>query len=329
MTRFTDAVDTVQDAANAIGEFASDLFETVGKAVEDATSFAHNAPALGGALAWLGGVVAHTLDIVGASIKGLLGLFGGVLGGIIRMLGGVVSLNGRYVRAGLTDIGSSFAGGIIVVIGKVASLVQSIILVEARERKLTPQEVRLLRKVFRNSIAYYNVRLVEGRAGLFGLNPRPFALGNTIYLKDRSVSREPDLLVHECTHIWQYQKIGARYTSDALGAQFLIEDAYNWEKEVGRGKDLWARFNPEAQASFLQDAYVWGEIIKDGTVVARGGGVFYDADGESTVGRLIVRAVDHTARADTALAVVRRRASSRLSGALGPRQLPMLLRKEE
>ena len=208
-------------------------------------------------------------------------------------------------------------------------MVQSIILVEARERRLTAQEIRLLRRIFRDSIAYYNVRLVEGRAGLFGLNSRPFALGNTIYLKDRSVSREPDLLVHECTHIWQYQKIGARYTSDALGAQFLVEDAYNWEKEVGRGKDLWARFNPEAQASFLQDAYVWGEIIKDGLVVARGGGVFYDADGESTVGRLIVRAVDHTARADTAMALVRRHASSRLSGALGPRQLPMLLKRPE
>jgi hypothetical protein len=329
MTWFTEAVDTAEDAPNAIAEVVSDIVETIGKAIEDATSLPRGTPALGVALAWLGGVVAHALDIVGVSIKGLLGIVGGVIGGVIRMVGGVLSLNGGYVRAGLVDIGSSFAGAIILVVAKMASLVQSIILVEARERQLTAREIRLLRRVFRNSVAYYNVRLVEGRAGLFGLNPRPFALGNTIYLKDRDVSREPDLLVHECTHVWQYQKVGARYTSDALGAQWLLDDAYDWEKEVGRGKDLWARFNKEAQASFLQDAYIWGEIIRDGFVVARGGGAFFDADGESTVGRLVVRAVDHTTRADTALAVVRRSGSARLSGALGGRQLPMLIKGPE
>ena len=50
---------------------------------------------------------------------------------------------------------------------------------------------------------------------------------------------------------------------------------------------------------------------------------------ESAIGRLIFRAVDHTARADTALALVRARAALRLSGALGPRPLPMLLREPD
>ena len=159
-------------------------------------------------------------------------------------------MNEGQARAGLIDIGSSFAGGVIVIAGKAASLVQSIFLVEAQGRGLTAEEIKLLRRVFRNSIAYYNVRLVEGRAGLFGLNPRPFALGNTIYLKDRNVSREPDLLVHEITHVWQYQRIGARYTSDALGAQFFVDDAYNWEKEVGRGKESVGQVQPGGPGFF-------------------------------------------------------------------------------
>jgi len=329
MTWFTDAIDTIQDAANAIAEMASDIVETIGKALEDAASLARGAPVLGLVLGWLGGVVAHALDFVGAAVKGAIGFVGGTVGGVVRVLGGLLSLNAGHLRAGLLDIGSSLAGAAILVVAKAASLVQSIFLIEARQRKLTPREIHLLRKVFGDSIAYYNIRLVQGRSGLFGLNPRPFALGNTIYLKDRDASREPDLLVHEATHVWQYQRVGARYTSDALGAQFLLDDAYSWEKEVGRGKDLWARFNMEAQASFLQDAYIWGELIRDGRVVARGGGVFFDADGQSNLGRLVVRAVDHTARAAAALAVLRRSPSSRLSGALSGRELPMLMKSPQ
>jgi len=326
MSWFSDAVDAAQDAANAIGEIVSDLVETLGRALEDAASLARDRPVVRDALAWVGAVLSHALDLASANIKGLFGLVGGVLGGLVRLLGGVLSLNGSHIRAGLVDMASSLAGALILVVAKAASLVQAILLVEARQRRLSAREMRLLRRVFGNSVAYYNVRLVEGRAGLFGLNDRPFALGNTIYLKGRNVASEPDLLVHECTHVWQYQRIGARYTSDALGAQWLVDDVYNWEKEIARGNEGWTRFNMEAQASFLQDAYTWGELIRDGVVVGRGGGVFFDADGQSSVGRLIVRAVDHTERARGALAVLRRSASSRLSGALSDLRLPMLMK---
>ena len=92
MTWFTDAVDMVQDAANAIAEMTSDLVETAGKALEHATWRAQGTPVLGAALGWLGGVVAHALDFAGATVKGALGFAGGAVGGVIRTLGGALSL---------------------------------------------------------------------------------------------------------------------------------------------------------------------------------------------------------------------------------------------
>jgi len=315
---FSDAVNTVadavEDAANAVGEFVSDAVETAGNAVEDGLDWlGGDIPILGDVLGWVGGVISGVFDLVGAIIKGVIGIIGGVIGGVIRIIGGIVSLNGGLILEGLGDISSSIFGAIILIGGKLISLVQHIIFVQAKERKLTEDEIKLLKRVFRKSIAYYNVRLIEGRAGLYSLNSRPFTLGNTIYLKDRDVSSEPELLVHECTHVWQYQNLGARYSSDAIYAQWFVDDEYSWEVEIGRGNERWVDFNKEAQASFLEDIYTHGELLSGGVVTATGNGVFYDADGKKTEGRFIFNSVDHTQRANAGVIAVRDDRSQRLS----------------
>ena len=315
MSWFSDAVDAVsdavEDAANAVGEVVSDAVETVGHAVEDAVdSVVGDVPVLGDVLGWVGGIVSDALDLVGAVVKGAFGIVGGVIGGAIRIVGGILSLDRDLILEGLGDIGSSIAGGVLLIGGKAVSLIQSIILVEARERKLTEEEIQLLKRVFQQSVAYYNVRLVEGRAGLYNIGSNAFTLGNTIYLKDYDVSEKRELLVHECTHVWQYQHVGARYTSDALAAQRFVDGAYSWEKEVKRGNDQWVSFNKEAQASFLDDIYTRGKLITNG-VTETDDGVFYDADERNGVGSFL--SDDHTDRANTAVAVVRGAASQRLS----------------
>lgn len=220
------------------------------------------------------------------------------------------SLSERVAGA-LGDIGSSTAGAIVVGAGELVSVVQRAISLQARGRELTHHEVSRLQRIFRDSVAYPKVRLIEGRAGLFDLNARPFTLGNTIYLKGRDVGAEPGLLVHECTHVWQYQHQGARYASDALYAQWLVDDAYSWQAEVARGNEDWRDFNKEAQAAFLQDIYLHGELLREGTVVSRGNGAFYDADGVTTTGRFVASGTDHTERADAALRSVRAAGSQR------------------
>ena len=54
---------------------------------------------------------------------------------------------------------------------------------------------RLLARVFHESVELDRVRIVAGRSGLFGLgNPRPFALGNTVYLKAIDTAALPAIL---------------------------------------------------------------------------------------------------------------------------------------
>lgn len=140
------------------------------------------------------------------------------------------------------------AGAVVVGLGRLVARVQS-----HKARPLTDDEVALLERVFRGSVTLDRVRVVPGRAGLFDINKRPFTLGNTVYLKGRT---SPKLLVHECTHVWQYQHHGPRYAYDALVAQRRLgKGAYDWKAELARGRSGWREFNAEAQAEYVADVY--------------------------------------------------------------------------
>ena len=208
----------------------ADAFETAGNRAQDA------ADARGSAmLRWLGGLASGACDVGGAAVVGL-----GTLGAGAR-------------AAGLVGLLSGLAGAALVLAGKLLALGQAIARAEARKRALTSHEICVLKKVFHASLSLYDVRLVVGRAGLFDVNARPFTLANTIYMK-RTPARDWDaILVHEATHVWQYQHMGSRYASDALAAQARLgAAAYDWR--LCRPK-AWKDFNLEAQAEALADAW--------------------------------------------------------------------------
>lgn len=161
-----------------------------------------------------------------------------------------------------------------------------------------------MKKVFRDALDYSVIDIVEGRAGLFGLNPRPFTLGNTIYTKEWPVTRH--LLVHETMHAWQYQHSGVRYAGEAVLAQWLLPDAYNWQREIAsRGIGKWIGLNREAQAQFFEDLWREGECRdRSGAIIHVGNGAFFDALGESD-GRFKVLGKDYTTLARRAVDHVR------------------------
>jgi hypothetical protein len=229
------------------------------------------------------------LNVVGAVIAGLSGILGGVPAGVIRVVGGLVVWDRRLLLRGAVGVASSIAGALVLLAGTVVAAVQRLVGAEAPARPLTPVEQAMLRGVFGGSLSYVNVRIVQGRSGLFGANRRPFTLGNTIYLKDVDLEERPDVLVHEVVHVWQYQHEGPRYTADALGAQVLYgyrgRGAYDWQAELARGRTSWADLNKEAQGSFVQEAWRSGD--------------------------------DHTPLAVDASAALRGRRRLRLSGRLG------------
>lgn len=223
---------------------------------------------------WLGGVVVAAASLVGSVLASVVGLAGGALP-------------------------AAAAGGGIVVLGKVVALVQAVLGLQWRHRPLDDAEKALLSAVFRDSVHLEAVRLVPGYAGVFSASPRPFTLGNTIYLKK---STHPATLVHEGTHVWQYQHLGSRYTFEALRAQAKVKpSAYRWADELDRGRAHWREFNREAQAQFLED------LVRHGRQVPPAGtlGEFFADDPVGHAVRFVHDDLDHTDLARVTVAEVR------------------------
>jgi len=206
---------------------------------------------------------------------------------------------------GVLALCSPVLGTVIISVGKLVEQVQALVHAQGSRRPLTGEELGFLRKVFGDTLHYEAIGIIEGRAGLFGLNPRPFTLGNTIYTKQGPVMA--DLLVHEAVHAWQYQQTGARYAGEAVLAQWLVPDAYNWRREIeSRRKNEWIAMNREAQAQFIQDLWYLGELRDNsGTIVQSGNGAFFNAAGETTTGHFRVYGNDYTALAQRAVQTVR------------------------
>jgi hypothetical protein len=289
------AAKKVKDAAkavvNAVEEAVSDVVEDVGNAIEDALDWlGQDVPVWSHFVKWVGRVVSSVFDLVAAIVKGVIGIVVGVIGGIITMVVGVFvgvfTGDWSVLAQGFRTFLAGIVGGIILILGKAWAVVQSVFHLQSFERKLTDAEKKIVRRVFRESIALYNVRLIEGWSGLFDLSDRPFTLGNTIYLKDRDISAEPGLLIHECVHVWQYQNNGASYIGSALGAQWFIPEEYDWERDIQRGNADWVDFNEESQGQFFEDLWACGSLVVGG-VTTNGNGEFFFADGQKKTGSFI------------------------------------------
>ena len=274
------AADVVQAVVGTAGDVVTDVVETAGNIASDGLQ-ASGFPVA----AWLGGVINGTTNLIGAEIKLVFGIVSGVAGGVIRIAGGLLCWNGKLVFKGMLDIATGFVGGVGYFLGTLISLFQKVWLLQGKERPLTKAEKDRLRRVFQNSISLHNIRVVEGSSCILGNESFATTIGNTIYTRSINLDdpRNDSVLVHECTHVWQYQNLGSRYVADALGAQLLLPNkngrrgvAYNWEvTEVNRGNTDWNEFNKEGQAQFIQDVWNKGALSANGSTT-KGEGSFYD-----------------------------------------------------
>ncbi|MBC6460432.1 hypothetical protein [Actinomadura sp. HBU206391] len=317
--------DAAEAAVHAVGEFASDVIETAGTALRNGLEMSGGrlahlpiiGPKIRFLLHWLATVTSTAFDLVGTALKAVFDLVGGVGGGAIRLagggIGGLAARDGRTFVKGIGDGVSSLAGALLVILAKTVAFVQAVLFMQLGERALTEAERSLLQQVFRGSVALYNVRVVQGFAGLFSVNVRPFALGNTIYMKHVDLAADPDALVHECTHVWQFQRVGTRYTTDALWAQARVADTYSWEAELARDHLRWQDFNKEAQAAFLEKVWRWGALSRESMT---GSGVFYKDDPIGDDVEFVSSMVNHTSLALESVAYVRGATAWRLSAFL-------------
>lgn len=296
MSFFDDAADwvsdTVSDGGDAIAGGVEDALNAAQDALEDAADAVSDTPVIGGALGsffgWAGDLVSSIGGVIGSAVKGVAGAVAGAVSGTLRIVGGIFTGNLGSILQGVQDIVSGVAGGILVFAGNVVSLVQTVFTIE-RRRKLTDEELRLLENVFREGLALSRIRVVVGLVGLFAVNDRPVTVGCIIYMKATKAEDWNAVLVHECVHVWQYQHVGPRYASDALGAQLLLgkdrrggDVAYAWQRELPKP---WEKFNREAQAEAVSDVFLYGGL--EGVVPA-GDGQFYGADRVPAVGTFVL-----------------------------------------
>ncbi|WP_430934296.1 hypothetical protein [Saccharicrinis sp. 156] len=292
---------------NDIGDFISYVFEFPGCAFFDAMKWISDIIGFLFPLLWLGSIVKGLMSLLAVLVKIPFGIIGGILAGVIRILAGIFTFHWPLFANGFLDIISPVLGLVIIVLGKVIAIVQTVFYIQDFERPLSKVEKMELRKIFKHSMSLYTLRVITGHSGVFGVSPRAFTLGNTIYLKTNSFFI--DLLVHESTHVWQYQQTGCRYASDAVMAQWFADDAYNWEKEIKlRDKRLWTEMNKEAQAEFFQDLWKIGKLCDDeNRILKAGGGAYFEANEQTTFGKFNIWFNDYTEIAQEATRTVQSR----------------------
>lgn len=137
----------------------------------------------------------------------------------------------------------------------------------ARSTPLTSAEISIISSVLgADSLRFGDVRVVEGGIfdWIFKLNGNlAFATWHSINLPrtGRHTRQNLPIVVHELTHVFQYENVGSRYLGEAI--YMLIKtkrDCYNYGGRVGLqdacmlGK-RYADFNREQQATITQDFY--------------------------------------------------------------------------
>jgi len=212
-------------------------------------------------------VSARAFDAQRSLVMGGLGVVRGVANNLVEASGTFLKGAGKVLtgdfKGGFKDMGVGLLKGfvqtpvdaILLGLGKGISAIQTMVGLEPPGRELTDAEIASLKAIYGDSIDYEQVRIKEGFSGLFSTNDRPFCHGNTIYMKDSTVT--PELLAHEMMHVWQYQNGGSDYMSEALTSQWWGK-GYDWESSVPG--TAWEDLEPEQQAEFMEAVYGSGYI---------------------------------------------------------------------
>lgn len=149
----------------------------------------------------------------------------------------------------------------------------------ANSTPLTGEEMGKVAAVFGpNGLRYSDVRVTEGgllERVIFRYNGNlAFATWHTVHipLTGKHTRDRWSLMMHELTHVYQYENVGSRYLGEAI--YMLIKtkrDCYNYgfidglKAAISEGK-LYAAYNREQQAMIVQDFVALNEKGHDTAV---------------------------------------------------------------
>jgi Ca2+-binding RTX toxin-like protein len=129
-------------------------------------------------------------------------------------------------------------------------------LLKVNTRGLTSEELAIAKSVFGDSINYDLVRIDEWSLGNLVNGQRPFVTFHTI---NSWGAMDDPTLIHELTHIWQFENFGAMYIPRAIDAQ-MSDAGYNYGgsnellKRMRAGQGL-TSFNYEQQAHIVEEYF--------------------------------------------------------------------------
>lgn len=123
-------------------------------------------------------------------------------------------------------------------------------------RPLSASEKSLVHRVFGEALNVDPIDLCEGVTGLVNLSRRAFVIEQRLYVPRSYLPLADSTLVHELTHVWQFQHGGHAYIGDSLHAQ-TVGDGYNLARALRQGRP-WAAMNCEQQATFIAKAFELG-----------------------------------------------------------------------
>jgi hypothetical protein len=122
-------------------------------------------------------------------------------------------------------------------------------------RRLTATECALARSVFGESLPYSKIWVDE--KAVLGCKKGGFAYVSFHIVNSWGSITEAHL-IHELTHVWQYERIGARYMPRALQAQ-SSRMGYNYgglPRLQDAAKTCFRAFNMEQQADIVTDYFL-------------------------------------------------------------------------
>jgi hypothetical protein len=149
-------------------------------------------------------------------------------------------------------------------------------------RNLNASEVENATKVFGSSIVLTNVLIADAtlctkfvawvQSSSENLKGRPFTIGYVITVTD-TIEWDNAVLIHELTHVWQYEQEGMDYVIDSLIEQAKLpgDEAYNYgyddtpsgrsngtggEPELNSAGGDFGQFNVEQQGKIIEHYYV-------------------------------------------------------------------------
>ncbi|MDQ1474285.1 MAG: hypothetical protein QOJ99_5765 [Bryobacterales bacterium] len=117
-------------------------------------------------------------------------------------------------------------------------------------RPFRSHERNLLIRIFGDSINLDPVRVAYTRLLFAGTTA--YTMGNTILIPV-GTSTDTSTLVHEMTHVWQYQTMGTRYISDSALHQ-IVQGSNAYDVDLVLGQSFYS-YAAEQQAMIVQRYY--------------------------------------------------------------------------